>query len=84
MNKDRVIKIVKASLMLVFFVGTSILQFKRYDGHQLRKLDDADDGFKIGKLKVEIGAKAFGMCGSAYACAGGGGQCGSAYACTGR
>ena len=44
-----------------------------------------EEGFKIGKQKLNsLGiSKAYGKCGTAYDCPGGGGQCGTAYDCPG-
>jgi len=43
-----------------------------------------DEAFVIGKNKYSLKhSEAYGECGTAYDCAGGGGECGTAYDCTG-
>ncbi|MFH1552220.1 MAG: hypothetical protein ABID83_01085 [Candidatus Omnitrophota bacterium] len=43
------------------------------------------EGFRVGKIRnLRLGSpEAHAMCGTAYACAGGGGDCGTSYACAG-
>ena len=50
------------------------------------KIDfDSKAGLAFGEHKAEenVQAKAQGMCGTGYQCAGGGGQCGTGYRCAG-
>ncbi len=63
----------KYLLSVVAFGLTFLFSFKK------------DEGFKVGKLKVNsLGtSKAYGVCGIAVNCAGGGGQCGIAVNCAG-
>jgi len=63
----------KYLLSLVGFGLTFFLSFKK------------DEGFKLGKIKMNSleTSKAYGKCGIAFDCPGGGGQCGTAFDCPG-
>ncbi len=63
----------KYLLSIVAFGLTFLFSFKK------------DEGFKIGKVKVNsLGtSEAFGACGFGAGCAGGGGQCGFGAGCAG-
>jgi hypothetical protein len=63
----------KRLLSLIGFGTTFLSSFKK------------DEGFKIGKMKINsLGtSEAFGKCGASFDCAGGGGQCGASYDCPG-